>query len=220
LVETVSETNQYDGSNVVTRVRLMASHTPVSRAPVPGEGTDVAVQQTTTYKKRLRRLSGLPPEARLVALTIADLRYDARLASYEPLCKSLDDLAAECGMPRRTLIRWMKVCVESGWIECRRVFRDGRQQLNEYMIADPTEVAQEPDYRVPPTALTKEPLPTQPTAESGEATQQGQPEVEGNAAPVPAQPQAARPNASKSKPPSWRDNLPTWCVARRLGARR
>jgi transcriptional regulator with XRE-family HTH domain len=99
-----------------------------------------AASQTTTYKKRLRKHSGLSQRALLVALTIADLRWEAGLKQHEPLPLTLEALAEACHMPRRNLIRWLKEATDSGWIRSRQVFRDGRQKPNEYLLADPTAV--------------------------------------------------------------------------------
>jgi len=104
--------------------------------PSPDDGSPPVPIQTVTYKKRLRT-SALSPQARLVALTIADLRYESPYRPHQGLPLTLQQLADACGMSRRGVVRYLNECLESGWIAGCAVFRDGRQKPNEYWIADP-----------------------------------------------------------------------------------
>jgi hypothetical protein len=97
------------------------------------------VVQHLTYKKRVRKHSDLSPSALLVAQTIADLRYEAGLRPHEPMPMTVQELADACHFQSRsTARRYLNECLESGWIVGRKVFRNGRQQPNEYVLNDPT----------------------------------------------------------------------------------
>jgi hypothetical protein len=98
--------------------------------------------QTTTYKKRLRK-SGLSPLARLVAATIADLRFEEGLDSREPLPLTMPALAEACGMKsKNTARRWLDEAIAAGWVIAASVYRDHRQQANQYFIVDPADHAE------------------------------------------------------------------------------
>lgn len=110
--------------------------------------------QHLTFKKRVRTQSTLSPHALSVALTIADLRYESRLSGHEPLQLSLPQLAEACHTSPRTARRARDECIAAGWLTAVPVYRDGRQQPNGYLIADPTS---DPSYQPPPAHL-REPM--------------------------------------------------------------
>ena len=93
--------------------------------------------QTTTYKRRLREHSGLSMQALLVALTIADLRYEAKRNTHEPLPLTIQQIADACHGSRSGIVRYLNECLESGWIVGRRVFRDSRPEAQRVLPRDP-----------------------------------------------------------------------------------
>jgi hypothetical protein len=94
--------------------------------------------QPQTFNTRLLEHSTLSPGARLVALAISLHRFKRRLKPHEPLPLTVAVLARDCGMSPRSVRTYVAECVAAGWVEARAVRRgDGRQQANEYLLAEP-----------------------------------------------------------------------------------